>query len=73
MISKANETVGTIDDLVVTPSEKVPFAVLSVGDFLGMGTKYVVVPHTRGYQQTRRSLTRGSCRRRPALEAWNRE
>ena len=27
-----------------TPTEKVPFAVLSVGGFLGMGTKYVVVP-----------------------------
>jgi PRC-barrel domain len=42
--NEANETVGTIDDLIVTPSEKVPFAVLSVGGFLGMGTKYVVVP-----------------------------
>ena len=39
-----NETVGTIDDLIVTPNEKVPFAVLSVGGFLGMGSKYVVVP-----------------------------
>jgi len=39
----ANEAVGTIDDLIVTPTETVPFAVLSVGGFLGMGTKYVVV------------------------------
>jgi hypothetical protein len=44
VINEANETVGTIDDLIVTPGEKVPFAVLSVGGFLGMGTKYVVVP-----------------------------
>lgn len=44
VVNEANETVGTIDDLIVTPSEKVPFAVLSVGGFLGMGTKYVVVP-----------------------------
>jgi hypothetical protein len=44
VLNEANETVGTIDDLIVTPSEKVPFAVLSVGGFLGMGTKYVVVP-----------------------------
>jgi sporulation protein YlmC with PRC-barrel domain len=41
----ANETVGTVDDLIVTPNESVPFAVLSVGGFLGMGTKYVVVPY----------------------------
>ena len=45
VINEANETVGTIDDLIVTPSDKVPFAVLSVGGFLGMGTKYVVVPY----------------------------
>ena len=46
VVNEANETIGTIDDLIVTPSEKVPFAVLSVGGFLGMGTKYVVVPYT---------------------------
>ncbi len=44
VVNEANETVGTIDDLIVTPSEKVPFAVLSVGGFLGMGSRYVVVP-----------------------------
>jgi len=44
VVNEANETVGTIDDLIVTPAEKVPFAVLSVGGFLGMGSKYVVVP-----------------------------
>jgi sporulation protein YlmC with PRC-barrel domain len=45
VINGANETVGTIDDLIVTPNEKVPFAVLSVGGFLGLGTKYVVVSY----------------------------
>jgi PRC-barrel domain len=44
VVNETNQTVGTIDDLIVTPGEKVPFAVLSVGGFLGMGTKYVVVP-----------------------------
>jgi sporulation protein YlmC with PRC-barrel domain len=45
VVDGANETVGTVDDLIVTPNEKVPFAVLSVGGFLGLGTKYVVVPY----------------------------
>jgi hypothetical protein len=45
VVNETNETVGTIDDLIVTPGEQVPFAVLSVGGFLGMGTKYVVVPY----------------------------
>lgn len=44
VVNEVNETEGTIDDLIVTPTEKVPFAVLSVGGFLGMGTKYVMVP-----------------------------
>ena len=42
----SDQTVGTIDDLIVTPNEKVPFAVLSVGAFLSLGMKYVVVPYS---------------------------
>lgn len=44
VMNEAKEVVGTIDDLIVTPNEKVPFAILSVGGFLGMGSKLVVVP-----------------------------
>jgi len=33
VLNEAHETVGTIDDLIVTANEKVPFAVLSVGGF----------------------------------------
>jgi hypothetical protein len=40
----ANVEVGTIDDLIVTPNDKVPFAVLSIGGFLGIGTRLVVIP-----------------------------
>jgi hypothetical protein len=43
VLNESNETVGTIDDLIVTASETVPYAVLSVGGFLGVGTRYVVV------------------------------
>jgi sporulation protein YlmC with PRC-barrel domain len=46
VVNDANETVGKIDDLIVTPNEQVPFAVLSVGGFLGMGNKYIVVPYS---------------------------
>ena len=45
VLNEANEKVGTIDDLIVTPTSKVPYAVLSVGGFLGMGTRLVVVPY----------------------------
>jgi hypothetical protein len=40
----ANETIGKIDDLLVSPDGKEPFAVLSIGGFLGMGSHLVAVP-----------------------------
>jgi len=43
--NEANETVGKVDDIIIGLDGKAPFAVLSVGGFLGMGTKYVVVPY----------------------------
>lgn len=46
VLNEAKEKVGTIDDLIVTPNDKVPFAVLSVGGFLGVGNTYVVVPYS---------------------------
>jgi hypothetical protein len=43
VVNEANETIGKIDDLLVTRDGKEPYAVLSVGGFLGMGTHMVVV------------------------------
>lgn len=40
----ANEDVGEIKDLVLDSTMNVKGLVLSVGGFLGMGSKYVVVP-----------------------------
>jgi hypothetical protein len=60
VVNEANETVGTIDDLIVTPNEKVPYAVLSVGGFLGIGTKYVVVPFSSLEVNDKRMMLRGA-------------
>ena len=60
VVNESNETVGTIDDLIVTPNEKVPYAVLSVGGFLGMGTKYVVVPYSALEVNDKRMMLRGA-------------
>jgi hypothetical protein len=43
VVNDANEKIGVVDDLLVEPSDKVLFAVLSVGGFLGMGERLVVV------------------------------
>jgi len=40
----ANEDIGEIEDLVLDSSMKVKGLVLSVGGFLGLGDRYVVVP-----------------------------
>jgi hypothetical protein len=45
VVNDANETIGKIDDLLVSPDGKQPYAVLSVGGFLGMGTHLVVIPY----------------------------
>ncbi len=45
VVNDANETIGKIDDLLVSSDGKQPYAVLSVGGFLGMGTRLVVVPY----------------------------
>ena len=45
VVNDANEFIGKIDDLLVSVDGKEPYAVLSVGGFLGMGTHLVVVPY----------------------------
>jgi hypothetical protein len=45
VLNDASETIGTIDDLLVSRDGKQPYAVLSIGGFLGMGTRLVVVPY----------------------------
>jgi sporulation protein YlmC with PRC-barrel domain len=42
--SDANTQIGTVDDLMITPDEKVALAILSVGGFIGLGGKLVAVP-----------------------------
>jgi len=39
-----NQSIGSIDDVLMTSSDKAGTAVLSVGGFLGMGAKLVSVP-----------------------------
>ena len=43
VLNDENQTIGKIDDLLVTRDGKEPYAVLSVGGFLGMGIRMVVI------------------------------
>jgi hypothetical protein len=39
----ADESVGTVDDVIISNDGKVPYVVLAVGGFLGLGQRLVVV------------------------------
>jgi sporulation protein YlmC with PRC-barrel domain len=45
VVNEANDTVGTVDDIIIGEDGKTPFVVLSVGGFLGMGSRLVVLPY----------------------------
>jgi rRNA processing protein Gar1 len=44
VVNDANETVGKVDD-VILGDDRMPYVVLSVGGFLGVGNKLVVLPY----------------------------
>jgi hypothetical protein len=44
VVNEGDEKVGTIDDLIVSRTDRVPYAIVTVGGFLGVGEKLVAVP-----------------------------
>ena len=52
-----NQSVGSIDDVLMSHDNKATMAVISVGGFLGMGSKLVSVP----FDQLKVRTTRSSC------------
>ena len=39
-----DEKIGTVDDIIVTPNDRVVYAIVAVGGFLGVGDKLVAAP-----------------------------
>jgi len=56
VVNEANERIGVIDDLIVSRNDKVVYAIVSVGGFLGVGDKHVAVPF-EGLQLTAEKTT----------------
>ena len=56
--NNGNETIGDIDDIVLTDAGAVKAYVVSVGGFLGMGTKYVAID-PKGVVLTRKTKRHG--------------
>lgn len=75
IVNEANETVGKIDDLVITRDDRVLYAIVSVGGFLGMGERLVAVPYDdlamRGDNFVMRDATKDSLKQRPEFKYQN--
>jgi sporulation protein YlmC with PRC-barrel domain len=56
----ANAKVGTIDDLIVSREDRILYAVVSVGGFLGMGKHLVAVPYTSIRMQNNKMILPGA-------------
>jgi sporulation protein YlmC with PRC-barrel domain len=41
------DDIGKVDDIIISPGNQEPYAILSVGGFLGMGKHMVAVPFKR--------------------------
>jgi len=47
VVNDMNETIGKIDDLIVSPDDnKSAYVIISVGGWLGMGTHLVALPYS---------------------------
>lgn len=56
VVNDLGEVVGEVQDLLVSPDGKQPYAVLSIGGFIGLGTHLVVVPY-ESFKFTEEKLT----------------
>jgi hypothetical protein len=58
VIDDANENIGKVDDLLI--GQGPAFAILSVGGFLGMDSRYVAVPYDALLFQDNKVILRGA-------------
>ena len=46
VVNEAHETIGKVDDVLIGRNDKVLYSVISVGGFLGVGSKLIAVPYS---------------------------
>lgn len=65
------DEIGTIDDLIVTRNDRIAYAIVSVGGFLGIGDKLVAVKYDkfrlRGEEVLVLDATKASLEKKPAF------
>lgn len=60
VVNEANDTVGKVDDIIIAENGKSPYVVLSVGGFLGIGDKLVVLPYEQLTTMDRKIVMQGA-------------
>lgn len=72
VVNDANDTVGKVDDVILSADGKQAFVVLSVGGFLGVGNKLVAMPyealHIQGDKVTMPGATKDSLKALPEFK-----
>jgi hypothetical protein len=68
VVNDVNESIGKIDDIIISSDGKNPYLVLSVGGFLGIGEHLVALPYDKvRIQQDRIVLAGGTKEQLKAL------
>jgi hypothetical protein len=71
VVNDANETVGKVDDIILG-TDRMPYVIMSVGGFLGVGDKLVVLPYealkTNGSKLTMPGATKEALKALPEFK-----
>lgn len=55
-----NTKIGSVDDLILTDEDKVVVAIISVGGFLGIGSKLVAIPYDHLHRDSGKMILPGA-------------
>lgn len=47
ILNDAGETIGKVEDILISNDGKRPYAIVSIGGFLGMGTRLIATPYDK--------------------------
>ena len=56
----SDEKIGSIDDLIISPTKSLSYAIIGVGGFLGIGTHDVAIPVNHIKEQDNKLVLRGA-------------
>src|SRR4030095_13816999 len=55
-----NEKIGSVDELIISPTKSLSYAIIGVGGFLGIGTHDIAIPVNHIKEQDNKLVLRGA-------------